>query len=206
VLFVELADDSSRIKGEGKGFSTLLRLNVTLPLSPAADALNITGTSTEPAAFSYESGTSPALNAQVLASITRRAAIYGKFSLAASSDYGATTSLEFSTSDSLVIAGSVTDPSEDANRSADIFVVAHSRTQAGDTWSYRNSSGAFRFWDGRFESLEPAYRVNALGPGAGEIYNGKLPAGDYRIFIGYRVAGNTVMHYNQTPMRLVIHE
>jgi hypothetical protein len=206
VLFVELADDSPRLRGEGKGFSTLLRLNVTLPLAPTADALKITGTSTEPAAFSYESGASPALNAQVLASITRRAAVYGKFSLAASSDYGATTSLEFSTNDSLVIAGSVTDPAADANRSADIFVVAHSRTQAGDSLSYRDSSGAFRLWDSRFESLEPAYRVNALGPGAGEIYSGKLPAGDYRIFIGYRVTGSTVVHYNQTPMHLVVHE
>lgn len=212
-LFVELRDNSVRYDGSrpsssssGDGFSNLLRLTLTLPLTPGGGVQTY-------AIYPLVVTPSPAVitsvgAAQNMASVVTNtgSTTTAAFRLGASKDNGVTTGTSFSTSDNLVIAGTVLPQAADVGKAVEIFTVIRSFTTGGESWSFRDSSGQYRPWPGvRIPDLLPAYEsISMPASSAYVVYTGALGPGDHRIFIGYRVKGSNVLHYTGSAMRVLV--
>jgi hypothetical protein len=128
----------------------------------------------------------------------------GLFTYGASKDRGATTSTTFRAGDNIIIAGSVMPQPEDLGKAADIFIVVRTTTATADTWTYRDSSGVFMPWPTvAIPDLRPAARVSSLKDiEAFEVFAGSLVPAQHRVYVGYRLAGGTVLLYTGQALSL----
>ena len=216
-FFVELRDNSTRyntaISGSGTpgdGFQNLLRITVTLPFTGAAD-YEVVGTQTEDPKFGG-SGSSLPLSAAELTAIANTPALAGvattdgsattaKFSVGASRDRGATTRTAFTSADTIAISALATVQTADLGKAGSFYVVV----RTGATWVYRNASGGYSGWDGRVVVLQPVLEVPQLPASTLlQVYTGRLPPGDYFVYVGYKASGSNTLHYTTAPQRLTV--
>lgn len=99
------------------------------------------------------------------------------------------------------ISGYVFPEAADAGATADLYVVAN--TAGG--WYQRNAAGAFVPWSGNVADLTPAYPGVSLSAQTHvPIYAGALPfAGEYRLFIGYRIGSGPLVYINSAKLLTV---
>ena len=212
-FFVAVNDDNPRYPGSsagteaGEGFQTLLRVTVSLA-GTQLESVHITSTgeaglTTTSAAVLGAVATTSASQAQVITN--DRSPTTASFKLGASSDLGKTTQTSFAGGDTVVIAGAVMPQAADIGKSGDIFIVLRTTTATAEGWSFRNSSGTFIPWNTMVATLQPAYSVSSLAADkAFEIYNGRLIPAQHCIYIGYRVAGTTVLHFTGAAHNLTV--
>jgi hypothetical protein len=128
----------------------------------------------------------------------------GLFFYGASKDRGATTSTNFRAGDNVIIAASVLPQPEDLGKPADIFMVVRTTTATSDTWTYRDASGVFLPWPTvAIPDLRPAGSVSSLkNIEAFEVFSGTLVPAQHRIYVGYRLAGGSVLFYTSQALSL----
>ncbi|HEY0963591.1 MAG TPA: hypothetical protein VGE69_14665 [Pseudomonadales bacterium] len=127
----------------------------------------------------------------------------GLFLYGASKDRGATTSTTFRTGENVIIATSVLPQTADIGRAADIFIVVRTTTAVSDTWTYRDTSGLFVPWTTVIADLRPAARVSSLKEiEAFEVFAGTLIPAQHRIYVGYRLSGDTELLYTGQALNL----
>lgn len=223
-FFVELKDNKTRYSATapsgssgsygpaGPGYQTLLRITVNLPFTGAAD-YEVVSTQTEDPKYGG-SGTQ-ALSSTELLSVATAPSLSGivtsdgtstsaKFAIGASRDRGQTTRTTFTTSDTINIAGLVNVQTADLNKAGAFYVVIRS---AASGWLYRDSTGFFRPWDVRIPTLQSTAEVSTLQSSSLVLaYSGKLQAGDYFVYLGYKASGSNTLHYTSAPLRVTVTE
>lgn len=214
-FYVEVRDNqarySPRVSGSsvpGDGFQTLLKVTVTLPLA-ATPTLQVVSNQVS----DDDTGTSDAVLTaiaktpanQTFVMTSDKTATTASFTFGASSDQGTTLKTTFTVGDSVIIAGGVNPQAADVGKAADIFIVVRTTTAAGDSWTYRTTSGTYATWNGFISTLQPAASVSSLKTSeAFEIHSGTLIAAQHRVFIGYRLGSSTVLHYTGQAMSLTV--
>ena len=150
-----------------------------------------------------------AVTVQALASVPDAPAVEGRMpGGGTSTDSGVTYSTDgaASTSDTLAIPASITPESGDETATGSVFVVASvSGSSAIDGVYMKTSSGAWSPWtpaDG-FSALE-AFATGTLSDITANIAiaDRALPAGTYRIFVGYQDADGDI-HYSGTAVEVI---
>lgn len=208
-FFISIMDGDTRydptIQGSsdaGRGFQTLLRVSIDLPVGSGALAVQ-----------SSASDASETLLAAVSSGAARQgnvitdsgAASAAGLRIGASTDSGLSQTANFSRQENAVIAGRVDPLPDDLGQAGELYVVVRSVAPSGDIWLYLDELGRWRTWDLRMKVLQPALYVDKLGhSNLLPIYSGKLPPGDHRVHIGYRSARSAALHYNAVPLRLQV--
>lgn len=132
-----------------------------------------------------------------------------EFTAGASADGGQTVGNEFTNTEDVLVAGGITPQAEDVGKDGGIFVVLRTVDSTGaSTWSNLNAAGQFVSWNGTIAFLVAAYDRNPLlALDSVVIFNGKLPVGDHRFFIGYQLdVTDSPMHYTGVPLRIIVTE
>jgi len=224
-LFVSLIDDQVRYNKNaagfstaGRGFQTLLRLQVSLPVTDPVTALTVVSSAITTVAPDACNPVSRAVLAQVSSTTASQqnattkttgsagfSASTASFRLGASRDQGSTTGVNFQVGDQVVIAGNAVPQGADVGQPANIFLVIRTQTATEDRWTYRDLDGVFRPWNGNIPDLQPAFVVDALKSSEDfEIYQGILASAAHKVYIGYRLTGGNVLHFTSNPMRLEV--
>jgi hypothetical protein len=220
-LYLEIIDNGPRYVGTnlnsaGDGYQTLLRLEVTVPVTSAS---SLVATSTVKPAGTTGGNPAGGTASDVVAGtitgksepaqlITGTAAGSGEpvLRIGASANDGSVLGTTFTAGNTVVIAGSVAPPAVDIGKAGEIFMVIRTVSASGETWSYRNLDGIYVPWsDGKISSLEPAYEVSSLQADQSfTIFSGKLVAAEQRIYIGYMLQGSGALYYNGIAHKLNI--
>lgn len=207
-LFVELLDDAQRyVKDEGKnigtagrGYQTLIRMDVTIPYR-SADDVKIYSTQSidvvnEKVMLGWLAGSNPLSAVTAIGEEGSQAKIYAS----ASANGGISYDTRFSENDNVVIAGKIVPEAADVGHDAEIFVVMYDQD---DRLYFRGLNGVFKLWNGKIPDLEPAYTTSKLlGEESFEVYQGSLATGRNRVYIGYRLAAGGPIHVNIRPLKI----
>ncbi|MDG2174657.1 MAG: matrixin family metalloprotease [Gammaproteobacteria bacterium] len=217
-FYIELKDTEARYDGSnadsssaGDGFQTLISITVNLPLASDNDVTVITsflnGSSSE---GDSDSGSMD----QVVDAIARTSTLEvittsdgssssAGFGAGASSDSGSSTATDFSGSDSITIAGSVTPQLADVGDAGEIFVVLFTNTDIG--LSTLDVDGNFQTWSGSLKTIEPAYEISSLSSVENfAVFDGSVQSGLYRVFLGYRLTAGGPIHFNAKAFRVTV--
>ncbi len=91
--------------------------------------------------------------------------------------------------------------SSDIGQNAHIYAVAIHNSQ----WYQLNFSGIWQRWNGNIDSLN-AFKTKTLG--ASESFTlldkSQIPAGEYRVYLGYQLEQTEQLFYNQQPASLLV--
>lgn len=207
VFYIEVNDDAPRYTGQasgtsnaGRGFQTLLRVAVTLPVTDASLQV-VSTTDTGSGASLYTAAADRLFRDGVLT--TTGAATSAGFRLGATADRGLSTGTLFPEGTEVLVAGAVEPQAADVGQAGEIFVVMNLDSATGNSWIYRGADGLFQLWDGRLESLTPAYATASLRSSeAWELFSGDLVRGIYDVYMGYRLLDSPLLHYTGAGLRL----
>ncbi len=216
-FFVEVRDNGQRYgdgpgaSAAGEGFQTLLRVTVTLPGATVEVAsTEDTGTpSTSLPSQQMLAATARTRTPMLVANFAGVDAVSNNdiaLTYGASSDQGLTTRTNFTTADSVLVAGGVAPQASDLGKAADLFIVVRTTINGVDAWYYRNANGGFTSWPSvALAQLQPAYTVSSLQANqAFLVYNGALFPAQFRIYIGYRPAFGSTLYYTGQPHSLTV--
>jgi len=221
-IFIEVNDNGSRYDRDetasgysyaGKGFQTLLRVDLTLPVTP----FNVVVTSSykDPAFEKIEDANSevvPEIPQQSLSRITRTdgTATDSTISIGASSDGGETTDTTFTVDDDVTLTAKIYPDSGDVGEEGELYVVMRSTIDGKKTFSALNEDGNWEAWNASLKLLPSAKIVASLQEVEDVlVYSGAITAGDRLFYVGYSLFtedGKPVITTSLSPYKITVSE
>ena len=125
-----------------------------------------------------------------------------RFALGASDDAGSSYSSTLLSRPGNLVVGQIQPAREHLGLPAAFFVAVRFTAPTGaGGWYYRTEDRRFLPWNRQLHDLEAAAEAGALMQTHKlEIFSGKLPPGDYEVYLGYLASGEPLV-YSSEPLR-----